>query len=90
MERGLFRSVRARHAGYHLTEGGDNVEVQVVDNQIERAVKTLKKMLRKEGILTQLKEKRFYEKPSVKKRRKRAKAAKRRRRVEIRATQRSR
>jgi len=66
------------------------VEVQVVDNQIERAVKTLKKMLRKEGILTQLKEKRFYEKPSVKKRRKRAKAAKRRRRVEIRATQRSR
>ncbi|MBU2488175.1 MAG: 30S ribosomal protein S21 [Proteobacteria bacterium] len=66
------------------------MEVQVVDNQIERAVKTLKKMLRKEGILTQLKEKRFYEKPSVKKRRKRAKAAKRRRRVEIRATQRSR
>jgi len=66
------------------------VEVQVIDNQIERAVKTLKKMLRKEGVLTQLKEKRFYEKPSVKKRRKRAKAAKRRRRVEIRATQRTR
>lgn len=66
------------------------MEVQVIDNQIERAVKTLKKMLRKEGVLTQLKEKRFYEKPSVKKRRKRAKAAKRRRRVEIRATQRTR
>jgi len=66
------------------------VEVHVVDNQVDRAVKTLKKMLRKEGVLTQLKEKRFYEKPSVKKRRKRAKAAKRRRRVELRAAQRGR
>ncbi|MFP4476770.1 MAG: 30S ribosomal protein S21 [Desulfatibacillaceae bacterium] len=47
-------------------------------------------MLRKEGVLTQLKEKRFYEKPSVKKRRKRAKAAKRRRRIELRAQQRNR
>ncbi|MDI6797441.1 MAG: 30S ribosomal protein S21 [Desulfatibacillaceae bacterium] len=71
-------------------EGRDSVEVSVVDNQLERALKGLKKMLRKEGILTQLKEKRFYEKPSVKKRRKRAKAAKRRRRIEIRATQRTR
>jgi small subunit ribosomal protein S21 len=65
------------------------VQVTVVDNQLERAVKVLKKMLRKEGVLTQLKEKRFYEKPSVKKRRKRAKAAKRRRRIELRAAQRS-
>ncbi len=66
------------------------MQVTVVDNQIERAVKILKKMLRKEGVLTQLKEKRFYEKPSVKKRRKRAKAAKRRRRIELRASQRRR
>ncbi len=65
------------------------MQVTVVDNQLERAVKVLKKMLRKEGVLTQLKEKRFYEKPSVKKRRKRAKAAKRRRRIELRAAQRS-
>lgn len=65
------------------------MQVTVVDNQLERAVKVLKKMLRKEGVLTQLKEKRFYEKPSVKKRRKRAKAAKRRRRIELRAQQRN-
>ncbi len=64
------------------------MQVRVMDNQLEKAVKTLKKLLRKEGVLTQLKEKRFYEKPSVKKRRKRAKAAKRRRRIEQRATQR--
>ncbi|MBI9076323.1 MAG: 30S ribosomal protein S21 [Desulfatibacillum sp.] len=64
------------------------MQVTVQDNQLERAVKVLKKMLRKEGVLTQLKEKRFYEKPSVKKRRKRAKAAKRRRRIELRANQR--
>ncbi|ACL01819.1 MULTISPECIES: 30S ribosomal protein S21 [Desulfatibacillum] len=66
------------------------MQVTVQDNQLERAVKVLKKMLRKEGVLTQLKEKRFYEKPSVKKRRKRAKAAKRRRRIELRANQRRR
>ena len=66
------------------------MQVTVQDNQLERAVKILKKMLRKEGVLTQLKEKRFYEKPSVKKRRKRAKAAKRRRRIELRANQRRR
>lgn len=66
------------------------MQVTVIDNQLERAVKVLKKMLRKEGVLTQLKEKRFYEKPSVKKRRKRAKAAKRRRRIELRASQRRR
>jgi small subunit ribosomal protein S21 len=66
------------------------LQVTVQDNQLERAVKVLKKMLRKEGVLTQLKEKRFYEKPSVKKRRKRAKAAKRRRRIELRANQRRR
>ena len=54
------------------------MEVQVVDNHIERALKDLKRKLAKEGIMKELKKRRFYEKPSVKKKRKQKEARKRR------------
>ena len=55
------------------------MKVFVRDNNIEKAMKELKKKLSKEGFFSEIKERRFYDKPSVKRKRKRAKAAKRRR-----------
>lgn len=55
------------------------MRVVVKNNNIEKAMKELKKKLTKEGFFADLKERRFYDKPSVAKRKKWAKAAKRRR-----------
>ena len=57
------------------------VEVEVRDS-LEKAMKVLKQRMSKEGILQELKRRRFYEKPSVKRKRKIREAAKRRRKEE--------
>jgi len=57
----------------------DIMKVIVRDNQIEKAIKDLKRKLTKEGFFSEIKERRFYDKPSVQKKKKQAKAAKRRR-----------
>lgn len=56
---------------------------------LDKALKKLKRKMGKEGIMTALKNKRYYEKPSVVKRRKRAKAERRRKRTEKRLRQRN-
>jgi len=56
-----------------------HMKVVVQDNQIEKAIRDLKKKLTKEGFFSEIKERRFYDKPSVQKKKKQAKAAKRRR-----------
>jgi small subunit ribosomal protein S21 len=66
-------------AGSHIIKRDDNMKVTVHDNQIEKALRDLKKKLTKEGFFSEIKERRFYDKPSVQKKKKRAKAAKRRR-----------
>src|SRR5471032_1867854 len=58
---------------------GRPLEVEVRDS-LEKAMKILKQKMSKEGILQELKRRRFYEKPSVKKKRKTREARKRRRR----------
>ncbi len=45
-----------------------------VDDDLERALKSLKKKMTKEGIFTELRKRRNYEKPSVRRRVKRARA----------------
>lgn len=50
-------------------------------NDIERALKDLKRTLQRDGILKEIKKRRFYEKPSVKKKRKRVEAERRRRKA---------
>ena len=57
---------------------GRPLEVEVRDS-LEKAMKVLKQRMSKEGILQELKRRRFYEKPSVKRKRKIREAAKRRR-----------
>tara|TARA_B100000686_G_scaffold286226_1_gene310864 strand:- start:1115 stop:1294 length:180 start_codon:yes stop_codon:yes gene_type:complete len=55
------------------------LEVTVYQNQVDKALKVLKRQLTKEGLLKELKRRRFYEKPSVKKKRKQKEAKKKRR-----------
>jgi small subunit ribosomal protein S21 len=59
--------------------------VDVIDNQIEAALKQLKKLLIKDGAFQEMKRRAHYEKPSVKRKRKAAAARKRRRRALARA-----
>lgn len=52
------------------------LEVEVINGDIDRAIRELKNKMSKEGILTELKCRKFAEKPSEKKRRKRREALK--------------
>ena len=54
------------------------MEVTVYQNQVEKALKVLNRQMTKEGLLKELKRRRFYEKPSVKKKRKQKEAKKKR------------
>lgn len=60
--------------------------VTVRNNNVDRAIRTLKKKMVDEGIFRELQERRFYEKPSEKKRRK-LKAAIARQNKRLRETQ---
>jgi len=61
------------------------LEVQVQDNNVEKALKALKRKLTREGVFRQLKEKRWAEKPSDQRRRKERQALRRLRRQMARA-----
>ena len=63
------------------------MEIKVFDNQIEKALRDLKKKLALEGTFRELKKRRFYMKPSVKKKLKQKEAEKRRQKAK--RTQRS-
>ena len=57
------------------------MKVEVFDNQIEAALNTLKKQMLKGGVFQEMKRRAYYEKPSVKRKRKQAQARKKRRRA---------
>ena len=57
------------------------MEVRVQSRDIEKALRSLKKKLQLDGVFGELKKRRFYEKPSVKKKRKRLEAQKRKRKL---------
>jgi small subunit ribosomal protein S21 len=57
------------------------VRIEVVENQIEPALKALKKQLTKAGVFQEMKRRSYYEKPSVKRKRKQAQARKKRQRA---------
>ncbi|HWR90741.1 MAG TPA: 30S ribosomal protein S21 [Dissulfurispiraceae bacterium] len=54
------------------------MEVKVQGNDVERALKSLKNRLQKEGLFKEIKKKKYYEKPSVKKKRKKVEARRKR------------
>ena len=53
------------------------MQVAVKNGNVERAMRTLKKKLQKEGLLRELKQKQYFEKPSAKRKRKKAEGIKR-------------
>jgi small subunit ribosomal protein S21 len=55
--------------------------VTVVGNEVEQALKVLKKKLVAGGVFKEMKRRAFYEKPSVRRKRKRAEARRRRRKA---------
>ena len=57
------------------------LKIEVFDNQIEAALKALKKLMQKDGTFQEMKRRAYYEKPSVKGKRKQAQARKKRRRA---------
>ena len=67
---------------------GRPVEVHVDDRGVERAIRVLKRIVAMEGVLKAVKRRRSYEKPSIRKRRKRREADRRRRRAERRLARR--
>tara|TARA_B100000902_G_C26485490_1_gene516803 strand:- start:109 stop:318 length:210 start_codon:yes stop_codon:yes gene_type:complete len=46
------------------------IEVQVRGNNVEKAMRVLKKKLMKDGLMKELRERQYYEKPSLKRQRK--------------------
>jgi small subunit ribosomal protein S21 len=54
------------------------LEIKVVGQNIERAIKLLKREAEKEGLFRELKKRRFYEKPSEKRKSKQREAQKKR------------
>ncbi len=50
------------------------MDIKVFGNDIEKALRALKRQLQREGLFKDLKKRRFYEKPSEKKKRKQIEA----------------
>ena len=64
------------------------MQVTVQDNNIDQALKALKKKMQREGIFREMKLRNHYEKPSEKKARERAEAIRRGRKLARKAQQR--
>jgi small subunit ribosomal protein S21 len=58
------------------------MEVIVRDNNVDQALRALKKKLQREGVYREMKQRRFYEKPSEKKARELAAAIRRAHKLE--------
>lgn len=58
------------------------VEVQVRDNNIDQALRVLKKKMQREGVFREMKMRRAYEKPSQRRAREKAEAIRRARKLE--------
>ncbi len=53
------------------------MEITVLDNNVDKAIKVLKRKLQQEGLFREMKQRKFYEKPSVKRKRKEKEAQRR-------------
>lgn len=58
------------------------VQVTVRDNNVEQALRALKKKMQREGLFREMKRRRHYEKPSVRKSREQSEAVRRHRKLE--------
>jgi small subunit ribosomal protein S21 len=75
------RAVRFGRKPEEFEEGGPIVQVVVRDNNVDQALRALKKKMQREGIFREMKLRRSYEKPSEKKAREKAEAIRRARKL---------
>lgn len=88
------RITRVRHELFLFCVAGGNtvtflfsggvsslVQIFVRDNNVEQALKALKKKMQREGTFREMKRRKFYEKPSEKKARQKAEAVRRARKL---------
>src|SRR5688572_23041800 len=71
----------ARFAAGRAANEVTQLQVFVRDNNVDQALRVLKKKMQREGLLKELKQRRFYEKPSEKTVREKAQAVRRARKV---------
>jgi len=57
------------------------LQIVVHDNNVDQALKVLKKKLQREGTIREMKRRKFYEKPSERKQRQKAEAVRRARKL---------
>ena len=65
----------------HPSIGDEGVQILVRDNNVDQALKVLKKKMQREGIFREMKLRGHYEKPSEKKAREKAEAVRRARKL---------
>ncbi|WP_173088960.1 30S ribosomal protein S21 [Devosia sp. 1635] len=63
--------------GEAATELGNHLQIQVRDNNVDQALKVLKKKLQREGVFREMKLRAYYEKPSEKRARQAGEAVRR-------------
>jgi small subunit ribosomal protein S21 len=76
------RFFSAINVNFLLPEEGSFVQVLVRDNNVDQALRALKKKLQREGVFREMKLRRNYEKPSERKAREKAESVRRQRKVE--------
>ena len=76
MSRSVFALRRKLTRRRNLTKG-NTLQILVRDNNVDQALKVLKKKLQREGVFRELKRQRFYEKPSERKAREKGEAIRR-------------
>ena len=64
-----------------IERSGKSVQVTVRDNNVDQALRALKKKMQREGVFREMKLRRNYEKPSEKRARERAEAVRRHRKL---------
>jgi small subunit ribosomal protein S21 len=77
----LVRGARSAPALFGILDKGRHVQVLVRDNNVDQALRALKKKMQREGIFREMKLRGHYEKPSEKKAREKAEAVRRARKL---------
>jgi small subunit ribosomal protein S21 len=78
-----LRDADAQHdqSGLAQTRKDRTLQVLVRDNNVDQALRVLKKKMQREGVFREMKRRRFYEKPSEKSTREKAEAIRRARKL---------
>jgi small subunit ribosomal protein S21 len=81
-------SACSQGTAFLISECGFFMQIIVRDNNVDQALRALKKKLQREGVYREMKLRRHYEKPSEKRAREKAAAVRRARKMERKRTER--